>query len=49
MTHCGYEPTASLGLQAQARRHVEEYSSFNFGAKTESRPVWATKSRPTMA
>ena len=24
MIHCGYEPTASLGLQAQARRHLED-------------------------
>ena len=24
MTHCGYEPTASLGLQREARRHVED-------------------------
>ena len=23
MMHCGYEPTASLGLAGKARRHVE--------------------------
>ena len=27
MVHCGYEPTASLGLQRQARRHLEDGAS----------------------
>ena len=48
MTHCGYEPTASLGLQAK-RGDTWKTIKFNFGAKTESRPVAATRSPPTMA
>ena len=32
MVHCGYEPTASLGLNAQKRRYMED-GAFNFGAK----------------
>jgi hypothetical protein len=32
MTHCGYEPTASLGLQAQ-RGDMWKTIKFNFGAR----------------
>ncbi|MGI9114061.1 MAG: DUF3463 domain-containing protein [Chthoniobacterales bacterium] len=35
MTHCGYEPTASLGLQAQ-RGDTWKTIKFNFGARPKS-------------
>ncbi|MFN2509171.1 MAG: DUF3463 domain-containing protein [Chthoniobacterales bacterium] len=37
MTHCGYEPTASLGLQAQ-RGDTWKTLKFNFGARPK--PTW---------
>lgn len=36
MTHCGYEPTASLGLQAK-RGDTWKTVKFNFGAKPQSK------------
>ena len=37
MVHCGYEPTASLGLNAQARRHLED-GQVQLRRQTRSRP-----------
>jgi hypothetical protein len=34
MTHCGYEPTASLGLQGQ-RGDTWKTIKFNFGARPQ--------------
>jgi len=36
MTHCGYEPTASLGLQAK-RGDTWKTVRFNFGARPKNR------------
>ena len=48
MVHCGYEPTASLGLNAQTRRHLEEYP-IQLWRETEADRPGQARSRPTTA
>ncbi len=48
MVHCGYEPTASLGPQRAARRHVEEHQ-IQFRSEAQADSAKATRSRPTTA